>query len=62
MTLGKFLAFGAISVTWAVILTLALRLINGHAWDVSAASAGIIGLALFGLLIYSDRRWMREPD
>lgn len=62
MTFGKFLAFGAISLVWAAILTLALRLINGHPWGVSALAAGIIGLGLLGLLIYSDRRWMRHPD
>lgn len=56
----KFAFFLVVSLVWAAILTLGLRFIQGHDWGVSMLSAGIIGAVSFGILIYSDLRWMKD--
>ena len=60
MSLRKFAALLLLSLVWAAVLTLALRLFQGHDWGVSMLAAGIVGAVWFGILIYSDLRWMRD--
>ena len=58
MTIRKLAVFVVLSLAWAAILTVALRLVHGHDWWVSMLSAGIVSAILLGILIYGDRNWM----
>lgn len=60
MTVRKFAVFFVVSLIWATVLTLALRLVQGHDWGVSMLSAGIVSAVWFGILVYSDVRWMKD--
>lgn len=58
MTFRKFAVFLLVSLVWAAILTVALRMVHGHEWWISMLSAGIVSTILLGILIYGDRHWM----